>query len=997
MLFVLVCTLKPARAQELGFIHHSIEDGLAQSQVRAIEQDHRGYIWFATMGGVSRFDGVSFTNFSTGQGLLDNQVNCIYNAQNQDIWFGCSGGLSRFDGTQFFSYPFDLHSESYMVLDVLELLPGEFLVATNGNGLFRFYEKSGKYEQVSSYADDALIRRLIKTNTGDILVCSRSGLDRIVGLDLSQKEPILANLSVSDVVVTPSNDIWVSTFGNGIFKLSEDTIINLTETEGLQSDHVREITIDPTGHIWVASRFGLNKISPQGKPTLNTNSGLNYDNIKTLFIDREENLWIGTDGKGVYRFTGERFITYSKKDGLVSDIVMAVQKDNQNRVWLGTYDNGACVFTPDTTTMLGLEEGLLHNTIWSIDIDHLGRVWLGTNAGVSKYEDGRFSNYSTSGSGDYMDRVTAIHEDRKNRIWFGVVSGIARFENGDFVDDPMLDNFPGTRVRSIYEADNGDMWFGAENGLVHHTANGYKTYLIPSGLKNSVVYNVVQDHSGRLWVGTKGGLFTFENDTLVPVVFSDGFGSNSINFLQPDENRFLYIGTNNGLFVLDAEMYNNQGIIRTEHFTDQEGLPSLECNQNAVYLDKSGTLWFGTTEGLIRHKPDPTLFNADRHQPKTHISNVKLILKEQNWDEYADSVDHRSGLPIGLELQPTNNHLTFEYVGLFYSNPGKVVYQYMLEGVDEHWLPETHTKSATYASLPHGSFTFKVRSRTDGGIWGNEIASFKFTILPPFYLTWWFIVLAVLLGLLIVASFIFALLQREARKRKTQQLVYTSRMLALEQQTLNSSMNRHFVFNALNSIQFYINRQDKLLANKYLSSFAKLIRKNLDSSQTNFTTLADEIERIELYLSLEGMRFPDKFSYQIKVDPSIDTHAVQIPAMLFQPYLENSIWHGILPTKKAGHISIDVSRKQSDVEIKITDNGIGIEASRKQRKNGDDSHISQGMQINQNRIELFRKMTGQNFQIDGPHDLGSSKNGQHGTVVAITFPVESSIEKTAAT
>lgn len=948
------------------------------------------------MGGLSRFDGEKFTNFSTGQGLLDNQVNCIYNARDQKIWFGCAGGLSMFNGTQFFSFPFREESENYMVLDLLELAPGEFLVGTNGNGLFRFSANTRTYTRVSSYASDALIRRLLKTSDGDILVGSRAGLDRISSEDFELLEHMLDDFSVSDVAVAPStNEIWVATFGSGIFKLGSDSTVNLSEAHGLQSDHIREITIDLSGHIWVASRFGLNKISPQGQLSLNTNSGLNYDNIKTLFIDREENLWIGTDGKGVYRFAGEQFITYSKNDGLVSDIVMAVKKDNRDRIWLGTYDNGACIFANDTTTELGLNEGLLHNTIWSVEIDHQQRVWFGTNTGISQYEDGHFTNFVTAGSGEYTDRVTAIFEDRDNRVWFGIVDGIARFENGQFVDDEMLNTFPGTRVRSINQTEDGDMWFGAENGVVRYSNGKYRTYDVPSDLKNSVVYNVVQDHNGRVWVGTKGGLYTVENDSLNPVVFSDGFGSNSINFLQPDQSRFLFIGTNNGLFVLDAEWYGTQGDIRTEHFTDQEGLPSLECNQNAVYLDDEGTLWFGTTEGLIRHKPDPTLFNTDRHTPKTHISDVKLILKEQNWDEYADSIDYLTGLPVGLELQPTNNHLTFEYVGLFYSNPDKVVYQYMLEGVDDHWLPETHTKAATYASLPHGEFTFKVRSRTAGGIWGNEIASFKFTILPPFYLTWWFIVLAILFGLLTIAGLIFALLKSEARKRKTQQLVYASRMLALEQQTLNSSMNRHFVFNALNSIQFYINRQDKILANKYLSSFAKLIRKNLDSSQANFTTLADEIERIELYLSLENMRFPDKFSYQIKVDPEIDTHTVLIPAMLFQPYLENSIWHGILPTKKAGNIAVEVARKQNDIEIKIIDNGIGIDASKKQRKSEGDAHLSQGMQINQNRIELFRKMTGQNFQIEGPYDLGTSSNGSGGTVVAITFPLESSVEKIA--
>jgi len=979
-------------AQQFSFIHHSIEDGLAQSQVRAITQDSQGYLWFATVGGASRFDGNRFYNYSTEQGLLDNQVNCIYEDSNSDLWFGCTGGISKFNGTEFFSYPFDQLDENYMVLDIVEGAPGELLVATNGNGLMRFLESTGEFERINEFANDAFVRKLLKTQDGDLLIGSRNGVTRVVDFDFDQQKKVLSDISVSDIIVEPTGNIWLSSFGDGIFLLKEDNQLQVTEQQGLQNNFVRELALDATGHLWVASRSGLNKVSPEGKPVFNTNIGLNYDNIKTLFIDREENLWIGTDGKGVYRFTGERFVTFSKKDGLISDIVMAIQKTDDG-LWLGSYDNGACLFNKDTARFFTQSEGLLHNTIWCLHADEQNRVWFGTNIGISRYNgDGTFINFAGPTDSTFFERVTAICEDSDNRIWFGVVDGIAVFENNEFVHPNELKGFPGHRVRCIFESEDGTMWFGAENGLIQKTDSGYQLYQVPNDLKNSVVYNVTQDHSGRIWVGTKGGLFALENGELVPVVFSGGFGSNTINFTQPANERLLYIGTNNGLFVLDTEAYNSDRTIRTEHFTDQEGLASLECNQNAVYLDKEGKLWFGTTEGVIRYESTEDVFDATPYQPKVQINNIKLILEEKNWDEYSDSIDVRTGLPIGLELQPKNNHLTFEFVGLYYSNTDKVVYQYMLEGIDEGWLPETPTNVATYASLPHGDYTFKVRAKVDGTAWNDHFASFRFTILPPFYLTWWFITLAVLAGLLIIAGLVLALLKNEERKRKTQHLIYASRMLALEQQTLNSSMNRHFIFNALNSIQYYINRQDKLSANKYLSSFARLIRKNLDSSQSNFTSLADELERIELYLSLENMRFPDKFTYRVNVASDVDAHAVQIPAMLFQPYLENSIWHGILPMDAHGEISVEVTRSGEDIVIKIEDNGIGIDASRKIRNQSENQHIPQGMQINRNRIELFRKMTDQNFKIEGPRDLKESGTGKQGTVVAITFPLKSSLQ-----
>lgn len=944
------------------------------------------------MGGVSRFDGERFNNFSTEHGLIDNQVNCFFEDNKNTLWLGCPGGISKFNGAYFQSFGFEDSLANYMVLDIEELDSGDLLVATNGAGLFLFNPVDNIFKRLNSFSGGSFVRKIKRAANGDLLIGSRSGLDRIVPPAYDEPKVVLDDVSVSDIGLTESGAIWVATFGDGLFLLESDEILNIRETEGLQNDLVREIAIEKTGHVWLASRSGLNKVSPAGVPTITTNVGLNYDNIKTLFIDREENLWIGTDGKGVYRLTGEQFVTYSKEDGLNSDIVMAIQKNPGGGMWLGSYDNGACLFQGDSSKFFTTQNGLMHNTIWCILPDNNGRVWLGNNIGVTRWENGQFTNMDGAETGQLFNRVTAMHQDKSGRIWLGIVDGIAVYENERFLHRDELPDFPGKRVRCIFESTSGDIWFGAEDGLVRRTDQGFIRYEVPSSSKNSVVYNVAEDANSTIWVGTKGGLFVLRNEKLEQVDFSDGFGSNNINFLQIDSRNHLYIGTNNGLFVLDASVFYNDDNIRIEHFTDQEGLASLECNQNAVFLDKDKQLWFGTTEGVIRYDTRNNPFAAADHQPLTIINNVKLILEEKDWREFADSVDLRTGLPLGLELAHTNNHLTFEFVGFYYSNPGKVRYQYMLEGIDENWLPETPTNYATYASLPHGDYTFKVRSRIANTEWQNRWATFEFSILPPFYLTWWFMLLSAVLILLAVTGLVYALLKNEERKRKTEQLVFASRMLSLEQQTLNSSMNRHFIFNALNSIQYYINRQDKLSANKYLSSFARLIRKNLDSSQSNFTSLSDEIERIELYLSLENMRFPDKFTYKITVDPAVDTHTVQIPAMLFQPYLENSIWHGILPLNNIGQIKVDVSLHGEDVVIKIEDNGIGIDESRKLREKSDGHHIPQGMQINQNRIELFRKMTNQNFKIVGPHDLSQNATGKRGTIVAITFPTKSAIE-----
>lgn len=979
-------------AQQFGFIHHSIEDGLAQSQVRSIAQDSRGYLWFATMGGVSRFDGQHYQNYSASDGLADNQVNCIFESADQRLWFGCIGGLSVFDGTSFVSYALGPDYENAMVLDIAEIAEDQLLLATNGSGLLIFDKNTGLVVRQSAVAPDGFIRRLIILPSGDLLIGARSGLLRITERGLGKTEVVLSDVSVSDIVAGKDDIIWVSTFGSGIHRLNNDENLHITEDDGLQNNFVREIIADQGGNLWVASRSGLNKLTPDGAPVFTANIGLNYDNIKTLFIDREQNLWVGTDGKGVYRFTGERFVTFSRKDSLVSDIVMAIERDKSGNLWFGSYDNGACKMDASgKVTSYNTGSGLLHQTIWCMKTDRRGDVWMGTNIGVSRYSAGQFINYTGAETGALFDRVTAVHEAANGWMWFGVVNGIAAYNGERFLRADELPDFPGRRVRHIFESSGGQLFFGAENGLVVSDGTDFKLIELPGKERNNVIYSITEDDQGRIWIGAKRGLYYFDDNQFNALVFSNGFGSNTINFLAHDDG-VLYVGTNNGLFALDTKYFEENRQPRIEHFTDQEGLPSLECNQNAVFLDQENYLWFGTTEGVIRYNTELNPFETTRYEPIVKIKSVKLILQESNWRDFADSIDTGTGLPVHLELSHKNNHLTFEFAGLYYTNPSKVEFQYMLEGVDENWLPPTSTNYATYASLRHGDYTFKVRGRIAGSDWSDTYDSFSFAILPPFYFTWWFILISAAFTLLIISLIIRAILQAEARKRATQQLVYTSRMLALEQQTLNSSMNRHFIFNALNSIQYYINRQDKLSANKYLSSFARLIRKNLDSSQSNFTSLADELERIELYLSLENMRFPDKFEYQIHIDPALDTHQVKIPAMLFQPYLENSIWHGILPKKEKGRITLEVKQKGNDIGISISDDGIGLEKSLQSKQQTGSSHIPQGMLINKNRIDLFRKMTNQNFDIDGPKEVKNPDGSCAGTVVEITFPLKSDVD-----
>ena len=205
---------------------------------------------------------------------------------------------------------------------------------------------------------------------------------------------------------------------------------------------------------------------------------------------------------------------------------------------------------------------------------------------------------------------------------------------------------------------------------------------------------------------------------------------------------------------------------------------------------------------------------------------------------------------------------------------------------------------------------------------------------------------------------------------------------ALEQQSFTSLMNPHFIFNALNSIQHYINLQDRKNANRYLSDFASLIRKNFEAVQQYFMALDQEIENLKIYLRLEKMRFTEKLDFQIEFDEAIDIEHIMIPTMMLQPLLENAILHGIVPSSLPGNIIIKFSHSPNYIIIEISDNGIGIKNSQK-IKQPSELHKSRGMELINKRIAALNHFSILPITISQSSILDSPSNPGNRTIISI--------------
>jgi ligand-binding sensor domain-containing protein/cbb3-type cytochrome oxidase subunit 3 len=977
-----------ATAQQDTYITYGRDEGLPQSQVRAIATDSTGFLWVGTLGGLSRFDGMTFVNFSKEDGLPDNQINCLL--PGRKLWIGTTGNLCYADGRRIACIPFPAGYEAARVSDIAEGHGGELWIATAGEGLLLFDRDSSwtAYSRENGLPDD-YVRSICTDKSGRLWIGTRSGIVTMDSLHRIHSSPNtdLKNLSISRIRNLKNGYLVVSTFGNGVFIHEGDRWINLTEADGLPGNYIRSFVETGDDKLWFGSKDGLAMYAEGVVTPFDESRGMPYDNVKSLGTDREGNLWIGTDGKGLLLKAGSRFSIYTTDEGLSSNLIMSFAKGSGDTLYLGTYDAGISVLAGDSAFPHEVNPSLPSQTVWCLH--RTGDALLvGTSSGLFIDRGSHRSSLDVS-NGLPGNRVMCI-DTWKDELYVGTDNGVVKMKpSGEILEvyDRVNDS-PVLGVRGCAKNER-NLFFGGEGAVWKLSENDLQA--IPSSLdRETSVYCLEYDERGNLWVGTSDGLFVLHHDadSLESVSLSPKNASRNINFLKVPGNGTLLVGSNNGLDAINLREYHRQGTLSTIHYGRFEGLTGAETNQNAVLADQ-GVVWFGTTSGAVR-------FTSERERklsvaPGIYIADIRLFLEDVEWDQIVDSVSHESGLPLAPSLKYNQNYLTFDYSGIYFSNPEKIRYEYKLEGVDENWLGPTESRSATYAYLPHGNYTFRVKAYQVDAPALREESSFSFSILPPFYLTNWFFAL-VFLALIGVMYLIYsARLRKEREKQANLRLQLQSKLMQLESQSLNSSMNRHFIFNALNSIQYYINMQDRKSANRYLTSFAKLIRKNLDSSLKADTSLSDELERLKLYLSLEQMRFQDKFDYRIDISPEIDLDAVSLPAMMLQPFLENSIWHGILPSRRKGMIEIRITDEGMYYNIRIDDNGVGIDTSLKQKSIDDDRHVSKGMEITLSRINLYQNMTGRNYQVEGPYERKDEEGHILGTRISIRLPKKSTI------
>lgn len=1000
--FVLLAGLQPrfAAAQVYNVSRISTSDGLIQSQVMALMQDRFGYLWIGTHRGVSRYDGHRFADYGAAEGIRGNFIADLLEDRSGAIWIASDNGLTRYDRVQFqdFTTAQGLPENDIKAL-AQEPAGGRLWIGGRSKGLAwleggQILIPGLQWDGVS--AEQSIQALLFRRDT--LWIGTLSGLFYLAPQEPQRVRRFRTELmyEVYDLLNAQDGSLWAG--GNtGAIRIAGGSAQLISPRDaGLSDPAVYCLAEGRDGRIWIGTGNGILHWAGGTARALNRKDrSLDYT-MRSALADTEGNLWFGTDGGGLRNITEGMFEAYSMQDSLTSNIAKSFLEDAQGRIWVITRDQGINLISNGAVRRYyTTRDGLGGNAICYSLQDRSGHFWLASyNGTLTRFAGGAFRVYNGV-DGLHCNAAYAVAEMPDGSLWVGTDNGIFVREGERFVQRYHTGNgLTDNTVYAIRHDRQGRIWVGGSQGLSVIEAGAARRFEAPDSVIGANVITLLEDSRGRFWIGSSAGLAFFDENTPHDLHISGASGANTVVALVEEPGKGLWIGTENGAYCLPWPAFDrylaNSGSERAdfEHYTQQDGLPGLECNANAAFIDSRGNLWLGVTEGAVM-RPANAQGQPVGGKIPVYITGVRVGTGSE-WSRQGYPVD-ALGLPIGLRLPHTTTRIDFDFIGISLQSPKQVEYRYMMEGVDRDWQEPTRLYSVPYPNLKPGWYTFKVIAKKEAEPWDfSSPATFTFQIRPPFWQTWWFVSLMVLL----LAGIGWGIYRfYDARRRQQREQLYirnTAEKLRLEHQALYAMMNPHFTFNALQSIQYFIHRQDRVSANKFLSNFAKLIRMNLESTKSDVISLGEEVERLKLYLGLEKMRFPEKFDYEVRVDPDVDQSGTQLPPMLLQPFVENSIKHGIMPLEKDGTIRVSVSQEGPDyLRILIEDNGIGIEASKRKKEGRPADHVSKGMQITMERMALFARMTGKQHSVQ-VEDVAGPDGQVTGARVRMLLPVQHS-------
>lgn len=965
------------------FEHITIKEGLSENTVLSIHQDHFGFMWFGTRNGLNKFDGYDFKIFSHEVGnsssLAGDVINDIVEDKNGNLWLATEKGLSKYirDADTFKNFIFYDSYKKTMEIKVIFIDNNDSIWIGGVDGLYLFNEEKNLYEKKYASHNLKMVNTIQSDAKGNIIIGTGDFGIYEIQLDQETLSPLIDKKDfpsirsrVESIAITNTNEIWVGTYGDGLFlldkegKLKSHYFMEAKNTSfNLSNNYIRSLQLDEEDNLWVGTFSGLNIIKNDQvihklfhvKGNLNS---LSHNSIRSIMKDTEGTIWIGTyfGGINVYDKKHQQFQHFynipGDQNSLSYNVVGAFEEFNDSSIIIGTERGGINI-----VTKIGNHSGkgapqFASTTIKSLYIDKDENIWAGVFKAGLYMLDKKTASFTTfphvnDSTFRFLSRsiINTIVPDDYGSLWLATDDrgGLYRFnisskqfelypyqkELHDFIGNTPVKDITIVQDHIILLATKG------KGIIVFNTKTG-----VLDQIKKDLEFNhVFEDSRGNLWLSSNGeGVFLKKKDGKLRQFHSgNGLVGNIVLGTLEDSSHDLWFICSKGLSRMNGDSVGN-----FKNYSSHLNFPIEEINEGAFFKSKSGEFFIGGSNGYVRFFPQYIVPNHSI--PPLAFTFINISNKEVKPGDTSNILDKNLNSADRIILKHNQSIFSIGFAALNYIHPENNQYAYKLEGFDDRWIMSGTKREATYTAIPQGKYTFKVKGSNNDQIWNPQSREIEILVLPPPWKTWW---AYSLYGLFLLG--IFLLLRKNTLKRiylrhrlqmekfekekwkefhdlKSQYFIDVSHefktpltlIMAPLEEIMEHEIKNKEVRSKLN-IVYYNTRRLKLLIEQIL---------DIRSLETGHTVLDPEPHSLSIILQdIKRSFMPTalKKGVQLILQDHIDPGKLQLLDQdkiqkIFYNLLSNAIKH----TPEGGEIILSVKNKGTRYHFEIRDTGEGM-------------------------------------------------------------------------
>jgi len=951
-----LCQNSKASGQELYFHHYTMEDGLSivetHSPGRTL-QDKEGFIWFATMDGLVRFDGATFKKYRFSlrnpYSLGNNQTTAICQAKDGKIWVGTgSAGIYVFDPkTEFFEAvqhraddPASLCGDGINFLGADE--EGNVWVGTRFNGICKYVAEEERFQSYGSLFQDG--NCFYQQKKGTIWIGSTEGLSRYLPdtdsferFPLNPQQPSNRKQNVVfDIAEDGLGRLWTTSNYNGLhlFDLHRSRFQKLPEPvlQGV-NNKPSALSSDLEGNIWISGLGKVYRYQVQ-EQKLSTflhdtkrRSSCPPVQITDLFVDEAGSLWLTARGHGI-----SVVHTLNHPFEIISDFpIKHFEYFDSTNILISTPE-GVQLFDIQRKMIKSLELPDVFSTpsIGEILFTSQKELWASDHLTQMLYS----WNFETAKTRAFPIGTMFFKEDRKGTIWgstkllyFDKPTETWRNKHSPFSQRGYRDTLPNNPLDIEVDTDDR-IWISSDSDglrMYDPAADSIYAYRHQLGNPNSIASNILYDlraaSNGKMYAGTIHGLSIIDTkrDTIINITESEGLVHNQIQAIVEDVSGNIWLAVKGGLARVDA------ADLTVKNYSQADGLPKHFFTTYFSFRDDKGNLYFSTTAESFRFHPDS--LKADSITAPTYLLDFYLNQKSVVLTDSNSVLQQKLRYLKKLELNYRQTDFGFSFTTPIFKNTNFVKYFYQLEGYDEDWQ-WTSDHQVHYTNIDPGSYTFRVKAQNSDGIWTTQEASISIIVHPPWWQTGW----AYLFYVLIISGTVYYFyrfnLSRQLAKQEATQIK------ALNQLKSRFYTNITHEFRTPLTVILGMNREkDNPKAQDLIERNGKkllqLINQLLNLSKIDTGNLSVHYQQIEIvsftqYIGESFQSLAEQKYIRLTIYSEIKQLYMDMDEEKYSQIISNLLSNAIKFTPESGKIILHLSQKENQLVVKVTDNGIGI-------------------------------------------------------------------------